>query len=69
MALADLADDDFAPVFMRNATAYGVSTALRFDIVLNNLAGWGYTTAKVLIMSDGQPWRPLVHVQASPPPR
>jgi nucleoside-diphosphate-sugar epimerase len=62
-ALADLADDDFAPVFMRNATAYGVSPRLRFDIVLNNLAGWAYTTRKVLIMSDGSPWRPLVHVQ------
>jgi nucleoside-diphosphate-sugar epimerase len=62
-ALADLADDDFAPVFMRNATAYGVSPRLRFDIVLNNLAGWAYTTRKVLIMSDGSPWRPLVHVR------
>jgi nucleoside-diphosphate-sugar epimerase len=62
-ALADLADDDFAPVFMRNATAYGVSPRLRFDIVLNNLAGWAYTTRKVLIRSDGSPWRPLVHVR------
>lgn len=62
-ALSHLADDDFAPVFMRNATAYGVSPRLRFDIVLNNLAGWAYTTQKVLIMSDGSPWRPLVHVQ------
>jgi nucleoside-diphosphate-sugar epimerase len=62
-ALADLADDDFAPVFMRNATAYGVSPRLRFDIVLNNLVGWAYTTRKVLIMSDGSPWRPLVHVR------
>jgi nucleoside-diphosphate-sugar epimerase len=62
-ALTDLADGDFAPVFMRNATAYGVSPRLRFDIVLNNLAGWAYTTRKVLIMSDGSPWRPLVHVQ------
>lgn len=62
-ALANLADDDFAPVFMRNATAYGVSPRLRFDIVLNNLAGWAYTTRRVLIMSDGSPWRPLVHVQ------
>ena len=62
-ALAELADDDFVPVFMRNATAYGVSPRLRFDIVLNNLAGWAYTTRKVLIMSDGSPWRPLVHVR------
>jgi nucleoside-diphosphate-sugar epimerase len=62
-ALAELADDDFAPVYMRNATAYGVSPRLRFDIVLNNLAGWAYTTRRVLIMSDGSPWRPLVHVR------
>jgi nucleoside-diphosphate-sugar epimerase len=62
-ALAELADDDFSPVFLRNATAYGVSPRLRFDIVLNNLAGWAYTTKRVLIMSDGSPWRPLVHVR------
>jgi len=61
--LAKLADDDFAPVFMRNATAYGVSPRLRFDVVLNNLAGWAYTTRRVLILSDGTPWRPLVHVR------
>jgi nucleoside-diphosphate-sugar epimerase len=62
-ALSDLADEDFAPVFMRNATAYGASPRFRFDVVLNNLAAWAYTTGKVLIMSDGSPWRPLVHVQ------
>ena len=62
-ALADLADGDFAPTFMRNATAYGASPRVRFDVVLNNLAAWAYTTGKVLIMSDGTPWRPLVHVR------
>lgn len=62
-ALFELADDDFAPTFMRNATAYGASPRVRFDVVLNNLSAWAYTTGKVLIMSDGTPWRPLVHVR------
>lgn len=61
--LAMLADQDFSPVFLRNATAYGVSPRLRVDLVLNNLVGWAYTTGKVLIMSDGTPWRPIVHVE------
>jgi nucleoside-diphosphate-sugar epimerase len=62
-ALADLAGPDFAPVSMRNATAYGVSARLRVDLVLNNLVGWAHTTGKVKIMSDGTPWRPLIHVE------
>jgi nucleoside-diphosphate-sugar epimerase len=62
-ALAELADSDFAPVSMRNATAYGVSARLRVDLVLNNLVGWAFTTGKVKIMSDGTPWRPLIHVE------
>ncbi|HET9323249.1 MAG TPA: SDR family oxidoreductase [Gaiellaceae bacterium] len=62
-ALADLAGPDFAPVSMRNATAYGVSPRLRVDLVLNNLVGWAFTTGKVKIMSDGTPWRPLIHVE------
>jgi nucleoside-diphosphate-sugar epimerase len=62
-ALAELADVDFAPVFMRNATVYGVSPRLRFDVVLNNLAGWAYTTKRIRILSDGTPWRPIVHVR------
>jgi nucleoside-diphosphate-sugar epimerase len=62
-ALGDLADRDFSPVFMRNATAYGVSPRLRVDLVLNNLVGWAYTTGEVRILSDGSPWRPLVHVE------
>jgi nucleoside-diphosphate-sugar epimerase len=62
-ALADLADPDFSPVFMRNATAYGVSPRLRVDLVLNNLVGWAHTTGEVRILSDGTPWRPLIHVE------
>jgi nucleoside-diphosphate-sugar epimerase len=62
-ALAELAGPDFAPVSMRNATAYGVSARLRLDIVLNNLVGWAYTTGKVKVMSDGTPWRPLIHIE------
>jgi nucleoside-diphosphate-sugar epimerase len=61
--LAGLASPDFAPVSMRNATAYGVSTRLRVDLVLNNLVGWAHTTGKVKIMSDGTPWRPLIHIE------
>ena len=62
-ALSELADGDFAPIFMRNATAYGASPRVRLDVVLNNLAAWAFTTGKILIMSDGTPWRPLVHVR------
>jgi len=61
--VAQLADDTFSPVFMRNATAYGVSPRIRFDIVLNNLTAWAYTTGQVLLKSDGTPWRPLVHIE------
>jgi nucleoside-diphosphate-sugar epimerase len=57
-----LADSSFSPVFLRNATAYGVSRRLRADIVVNNLVGLAFTTGKVLLQSDGTPWRPLVHV-------
>jgi nucleoside-diphosphate-sugar epimerase len=62
-ALAALASDGFSTVSLRNATAYGVSPRLRVDLVLNNLVGWAYTTGKVKIMSDGSPWRPLIHVE------
>jgi nucleoside-diphosphate-sugar epimerase len=61
--LAPLADEIFSPVFMRNATAYGVSPRTRFDLVLNNLAGWAYISGKIKVMSDGTPWRPLVHIE------
>ncbi|NEB76748.1 SDR family oxidoreductase [Streptomyces sp. SID14478] len=56
-----LADDDFTPVYMRNATAFGYSPRLRADIVLNNLVGHALLSGEVLVMSDGTPWRPLVH--------
>ena len=61
--LSALADDDFSPVFLRNATAYGASPRLRLDVVLNNLVGWALTTGKVRILSDGTPWRPIVHIE------
>jgi nucleoside-diphosphate-sugar epimerase len=56
-----LADKRFAPTFMRNATAYGASPRMRFDIVLNNLAGLAWTTKVIRMTSDGTPWRPIVH--------
>lgn len=61
--VAALADERFTPVFLRNATAYGASPRMRFDIVLNNLAGFAWTTGQVKMTSDGTPWRPLVHVE------
>lgn len=61
--VSQLADDDFSPTFLRNATAYGVSPRLRFDLVLNNLVAWAYTTGKVYLKSDGTPWRPIVHIR------
>jgi nucleoside-diphosphate-sugar epimerase len=59
--LNELADDDFTPVYLRNATAFGFSPRLRADIVLNNLVGHAYLSGEVLVLSDGTPWRPLVH--------
>ncbi|MFU8862185.1 MAG: NAD-dependent epimerase/dehydratase family protein [Cyclonatronaceae bacterium] len=58
-----LADDRFSPTFLRNATAYGPSPRMRFDIVLNNLAGFAWTTQEIKMTSDGMPWRPLVHIR------
>ena len=59
--LKTMAASSFSPTFMRNATAYGASPRMRFDIVLNNLAGLAWTTNKIAMTSDGTPWRPLVH--------
>ena len=61
--LQPLADENFSPTFLRNATAYGPSQRMRFDLVLNNLAGLAWTTGEIRMTSDGTPWRPLVHVR------
>ncbi|HEY7596058.1 MAG TPA: SDR family oxidoreductase [Actinophytocola sp.] len=61
--LHELADGDFTPVYLRNATAFGYSPRLRADIVLNNLVGHAYLSGEVLVLSDGTPWRPLVHAR------
>jgi nucleoside-diphosphate-sugar epimerase len=60
--LSALASDNFSPTFLRNATAYGPSPRMRFDLVLNNLAGLAWTTKEIKMTSDGSPWRPLAHV-------
>lgn len=61
--ISALASEDFAPTYLRNATAYGVSPRLRFDLVVNNLTAWAYSTGKVHLKSDGTAWRPIVHIE------
>lgn len=63
MGVGGLADDTFSPTFLRASTAYGVSPRLRFDLVVNNLTAWAFTTGEVHLKSDGSPWRPIVHVE------
>jgi len=62
-ALAQMADAEFSPTYIRASTAYGVSPRLRFDLVTNNLTAWAYTTGRVYLKSDGTPWRPIVHIE------
>jgi nucleoside-diphosphate-sugar epimerase len=59
----ELMADDFTPVFMRNATAYGASPRQRFDLVLNNLCGFAHTIGEIRMTSDGSPWRPITHIE------
>jgi len=61
--LQKLADDSFTPVYLRASTAYGLSPRIRFDLVVNNLTAWAFTTGRVYLKSDGTPWRPIVHVE------
>ena len=58
-----LGDNNFSVTFLRNSTAYGISPKLRLDLVVNNLVGWAVTTKQIKIMSDGTPWRPLIHAK------
>ncbi len=61
--LSKLADNTFSPVYLRNGTIYGISPNMRFDLVVNNLMGWAYTTKIIKILSDGRAWRPIVHIR------
>jgi nucleoside-diphosphate-sugar epimerase len=62
-ALSAMADADFSPTYLRASTAYGLSPLIRFDLVINNLTAWAFTTGMVYLKSDGTPWRPVVHVE------
>jgi len=61
--VGQMAGDDFCPVFLRNATAYGPSPRMRFDIVINDLSALAWTTKRIAMVSDGSPWRPVVHIE------
>jgi nucleoside-diphosphate-sugar epimerase len=61
--VTQLASAGFSPTFLRASTAYGLSPRIRFDLVVNNLTAWAFTTGRVYLKSDGTPWRPIVHVE------
>lgn len=61
--IRDLADEGFSPVYLRNGTVYGLSPRMRFDTVLNDLVGSAVTRRRITVLSDGRPWRPVVHVE------
>jgi nucleoside-diphosphate-sugar epimerase len=63
LAVSKLATDNFSPTFLRASTAYGMTPRIRFDLVVNNLTAWAFTTGRVYLKSDGTPWRPIVHVE------
>ena len=63
LAVSRLANEHFSPTFLRASTAYGMSPRIRFDLVVNNLTAWAFTTGLVYLKSDGTPWRPIVHVE------
>ncbi len=62
-AVSKMASEHFSPTFLRASTAYGMSPRIRFDLVVNNLTAWAFTTGRVYLKSDGTPWRPIVHVE------
>lgn len=61
--VSPLADETFSPTYLRASTAYGMSPRIRFDLIVNNLVAWAFTTGEIHLKSDGTPWRPLVHVR------
>ena len=63
VALTAIADRDFEPIMLRNGTAFGASPRMRLDLVLGNLMAFGYATGVIRVLSDGTPWRPLVHIE------